>query len=885
MSLKSILVLLVILRQATGVCNLCFDGEAITKPDYTLSLTDPIPLETCQDLSDILTLIAEDDTLCSAARAVSTLCGCPNVPPNACTICGANTTRPQQNLDGLVDLGGVDFFGLAPTCELVESGINGLNQDDKDCLALPMDGLKLYCGCPNAENEGGNSNNDACPICPGGEILPDRPEDDFIFLTLNSVPAPTPGDNTISCKEAKVLAKGEESGSVLCGDIRLGSTACGCPVPENACQICPDGSKIIRNSEFVDSIFGVRIICDHFDTQLHRFDRNSTECQSLDENYAETCGCTQEEELVPCTLCPAGESVPYPDKEIVGMEGLGFDYIKPTCGTFEKVVLVLDEKEPTCTSARLLAKVCGCAVPETGCSICQAGDSLSNPFGQYQWAFGTVTTTLPELAETIDFNDRKFRCELADSFLSVVYDNDDDVCYLNQLLRGSACGCSGSNTAKVVALVWTQRCSGFLSLVGSLLIVTFVLTKKSKDRWNTYNQIVLSISIFDTLSSLAYIFGTALTPAALGLYGSIGNEATCNFQGWLLQIGITSVYYNAVLCFYFLFVVKYNWSERKFSKVRKWVHLSVLVVGISMSFAVIPFVTPDWRWCYLNKPPIYDSWLPGVFFFILPIGVCMIAMTVIMVFFVKYVRQMESKSKARKMKGNGPTRQSLASRTFWQSLYFLAVFYTVWPIQFVAFVIPLVEENYWVYLLAALLGPLQGFLNAMIVFYRDRKVLRQRLMRLRGIKHFTEIWSSVFMFKSRTTTTTQSAMSAASGRVSSPLSPFSTPKDEEKHKSPACQVESNEKESEQPENDAIDTLVGIDASLGKYEDLKPGSEGRDNDDESKKPARNSSSIFETSDAILEFAITAGLLDEIDYQIHQESIAALESSQAKVSMQA
>ena len=83
----------------------------------------------------------------------------------------------------------------------------------------------------------------------------------------------------------------------------------------------------------------------------------------------------------------------------------------------------------------------------------------------------------------------------------------------------------------MVVLVWAQRCSGILSLIGSTTIIVFVLTKKAKNRWNTYNQVVLSISVFDSLSSMAYIFGTSLTPANLGLYGSIGNEDTCTFQG------------------------------------------------------------------------------------------------------------------------------------------------------------------------------------------------------------------------------------------------------------------------------------------------------------------------------------------------------------------
>ena len=78
------------------------------------------------------------------------------------------------------------------------------------------------------------------------------------------------------------------------------------------------------------------------------------------------------------------------------------------------------------------------------------------------------------------------------------------------------------------------------------------------------------------------------------------------------------------------------------------------------------------------------------------------------------------------MKGKGKQKGSLANRTVWQSVWFLAVFYLVWPIQIAAFVVDTVPRNYWIYVLAAIFGPLQGFLNALVVFCRDRKSIQRR---------------------------------------------------------------------------------------------------------------------------------------------------------------
>ena len=266
--------------------------------------------------------------------------------------------------------------------------------------------------------------------------------------------------------------------------------------------------------------------------------------------------------------------------------------------------LSVHENTQICRLARQLGKLCGCkSQKENACSICGGGDVMSNPFQKIVFNFDAINNIYPaELGNELDvFKDREITCEVADSHMAFVYTQDDSWCYWNQLVRGQICGCPDNSA--IVALVWTQRCSGILSLSGSLLISMSILTKPRNVRWSPYNQIVLGISFFDSLSSVAYIIGTAFGPKDIGLYGSIGNDATCGFQAWLFQIGLASIYYSVLLCVYFLLVVKYDWSERKFNKVAKWVHLGVGAVGFIMVCAVIPFARPDWRWCYLDTPP------------------------------------------------------------------------------------------------------------------------------------------------------------------------------------------------------------------------------------------------------------------------------------------
>lgn len=140
---------------------------------------------------------------------------------------------------------------------------------------------------------------------------------------------------------------------------------------------------------------------------------------------------------------------------------MGHDYVQNrTCAGTEGILPSLDENDRSCWSFKLLSKACGCSAPNTACSICRDRDTSSfSPNKQIQWAFGSVTSTLPEFPDLVNINDRKFRCEYVDSFLSSVYDADDDFCYWNQLIRGSASGCRGAKTT----LRWQLWCghSGF----------------------------------------------------------------------------------------------------------------------------------------------------------------------------------------------------------------------------------------------------------------------------------------------------------------------------------------------------------------------------------------------------------------------------------------
>jgi hypothetical protein len=197
------------------------------------------------------------------------------------------------------------------------------------------------------------------------------------------------------------------------------------------------------------------------------------------------------------------------------------------------------------------------------------------------------------------------------------------------------------------------------------------------------------------------------------------------------------------------------------------------------------------------------------------------------------------------MKRKGQKGGSLASRTVWQSVLFLAVFYAVWPIQFAAFVVPTVPSNYWIYLLAAILGPLQGFLNALVVFCRDRRSIQRRV--------------SQNMRKLLPRRSTKSTNTGSSALVSAVLAVG--------------------KEVNQPVEHSVKSEVAaqLEIGVGQIDRL---------DDEENTPEHvlhSDGSVSDTApvdtcnDGLLEHAMSCGLLNDDDREIFRGTIERIQSS--------
>ena len=103
-------------------------------------------------------------------------------------------------------------------------------------------------------------------------------------------------------------------------------------------------------------------------------------------------------------------------------------------------------------------------------------------------------------------------------------------------------------TAKKKGLVWISRVAALLSFLGACYIVHDVYST-TKRRLKVYHQLVLGMVMFDLVTALAWSFGTLPIDddESYDVFGARGTDASCRAQGFFIQLGFTSIFYNVSL--------------------------------------------------------------------------------------------------------------------------------------------------------------------------------------------------------------------------------------------------------------------------------------------------------------------------------------------------
>ena len=204
-------------------------------------------------------------------------------------------------------------------------------------------------------------------------------------------------------------------------------------------------------------------------------------------------------------------------------------------------------------------------------------------------------------------------------------------------------------------LAITPKPFASMSILGSLYIIKHVLSKPER-RGAVFHRILLGLSIYDLVSSIAMFLGSWPIPrGSPGVYLAGGNDATCSAQGFFVQLTVGTPLYNASLATYYFLVVHLGWKEYQLREVEWALHwlpnAFALVTAIAAAATGSYGNSKIWCWIVSSK----DAFRLG--FFYIPIWVSIVWTTVAMAVMYGGVAAQE-----RKMRQYAQPRPAAASQ-------------------------------------------------------------------------------------------------------------------------------------------------------------------------------------------------------------------------------
>jgi len=265
--------------------------------------------------------------------------------------------------------------------------------------------------------------------------------------------------------------------------------------------------------------------------------------------------------------------------------------------------------------------------------------------------------------------------------------------------------------------VWISRSSSMLSMVGSSAIIYIIISARRRKLLKPKNRFMLMMSVFDVLQSAALVVSTAALPQDTGIYGAMGNSATCTAQSIIMGLGLAVPLYNSSLNLFYLLTIRYNMNSTQFStKLEPFLHaFSVLgPVSSTITLAALGYSKPvDSKAClYPGKIPTYGYSVIIVSCFLF----CIYSMGIIC---WSVIRQ--AKTVRRHRFASSQTNRATileVEETIKQALSYSLAFFLTFSFPMIHALIRLGKPESTVpalSILSAIFYPLQGFFN--FIFY------------------------------------------------------------------------------------------------------------------------------------------------------------------------
>ena len=296
-----------------------------------------------------------------------------------------------------------------------------------------------------------------------------------------------------------------------------------------------------------------------------------------------------------------------------------------------------------------------------------------------------------------------------------------------------------------------QRITSFLSAIGTAMII-FQVARHKENRSKTQQRLILGMSCIDFSISTVWLFTNLFLPRSKVHLWSIGNHASCSVQGFIVQLLLTSILYNASLALYYLMVIRLRFPQWKVMKIEPYMHALPLILGIgtAVTALVLNMYNPaDWD-CWIAPPANctqtseYENTTSckkfnniDVFrmaFLFGPLWVVIIGVTAVMSLIFLHVRKQEKKSQ--RWATTTSTKRLTNTRNLGvQSALYVGSLYITYTFPTITRLLQLAGKDVpsWLFVTSGIFIPFQGFFNSLVYFRPQYNKLRRENPGISGL--------------------------------------------------------------------------------------------------------------------------------------------------------
>lgn len=288
------------------------------------------------------------------------------------------------------------------------------------------------------------------------------------------------------------------------------------------------------------------------------------------------------------------------------------------------------------------------------------------------------------------------------------------------------------NSSIEKAMTIVPRVTGMVSMISSLYIISDIVSVSGGKPKETKDLLLISMNVADLLWTFTVWFlGSWPSPKGMGIYGAVGNTASCEAQGYLgFVFAGTATAYNALMAIVFLLIVRYQWKETRLTRMRPYlIYVPIIFYAVSYMPVLIMdgFNSNHGTNCRLTPSPINCETDPniecergeeivvygGIFTLItmVMINICLIC-TMSMLYWT--VLQLERRMDRYTLDERANRIQSKILGV--HGLLYVLAFYLAWLPPLITVILGLsgVVPSQGLKLITATTTPLQGFYNALV---------------------------------------------------------------------------------------------------------------------------------------------------------------------------